>query len=128
MYLDNEIIEEWAVCFSGDCQKHWVQRFLKKGFLHCFAFKLSPGGQFFIVVNATRSHTHIDLLPVNKENLAKLTKGCKFVKVITKIDALQDRGHFCRFNCVEQVKALLGISEFWTWTPYQLYRRLKKNG
>jgi len=125
MSLDKRIIEEWYVCFGGDCQKHWVQRLLKRGFFHCFAFKLSPGGQFYIVISATRSHTVVDLLPVNEDNFNELTNEYKFVKVIAEIDVLKDRGHLCRFNCVEQVKSLLGISEFWTWTPYQLYERLK---
>ncbi len=120
-----EIIEEWTVCFGGDCQKHWVQRLLKKGFYHCYAFKLSPGGQFYIKVDATKSHTDIDLIPLNQDNFEMLTDCNKFVKVIISIDTKKDRGHLCRFNCVEQVKSLLGISEFWTWTPYQLYKRLK---
>lgn len=119
-----KIIEEWYICFGGECEKHWVQKILKPGFFHCWAFKLSPGGQFYITVNATRSHTDIDLLPVTSENFAELTKGYKFVKVIVNIDVQKDRGHLCRFNCVEQVKSLIGLSEFWTWTPYQLYKRL----
>ena len=121
----DKIIEEWIICFGGDCQKHWVQRLLKPGYFHCFAFKLSPGGQFYIVINGTRSHTHVDLLPANDDNFNKLTNDYKFVKVIAEIDVLKDRGHLCRFNCVEQVKSLLGLSEFWTWTPYQLYKRLQ---
>ena len=122
--MSNEIIEEWYICFGGDCQKHWVQKLLKKGFFHCYAFKLSPGGQFYIEVNGMKSHTHIDLLTVNDDNFNKLTNGTKFIKVIATIDTKKDRGHICRFNCVEQVKSLLGLSEFWTWTPYQLYMRL----
>ena len=125
MSLDNEIIEEWTICFGGRCEKHWVQKLLKIGYYHCYAFKLSPGGQFYIVVNPVRSHTHIDLLPVNEDTFNELTNCTKFVKVICSINVNNDRGHFCRFNCVEMVKSLIGVSSFWTWTPYQLYRRLK---
>ncbi len=127
MSLDSTI-EEWYVCFDGVDNKHWIQRYLKKGFYHCYAFKESPGGKFYIVVNATRSHTDVDLLLINDDNFNKLTNVNKFVRVIVSIDTKKDRGHLCRFNCVEQVKSLLGISEFWTWTPYQLYKRLIKNG
>ena len=120
-----EVIEEWTVCFGGECEKHWVQKMLKLGFFHCHAFKLSPGGQFYVAVNPTRSHTDINLLPVSEENFNELTKGGLFVKVICKIDVMNDRGHLCRFNCVEVIKSLLGVSSFWTWTPYQLYKELK---
>lgn len=121
----DKIIEEWIICFGGKCAKHWIQKLLKPGFYHCYAFKLSPGGQFYIVAECTRSHTSIDLLPANQDNFDILTNGVKFVRVITEIDAKKDRGHLCRFNCVEQVKSLLGISSFWTWTPFQLYKGLK---
>jgi len=124
MSSDNEITEEWYVCFGGKCEKHWVQKLLRVGFYHCYAFKLSPGGQFYIVVNPVRSHTDIDLLPVNDENFNKLTNCTKFVKVICNINADKDRGHVCRFNCVEMIKSLIGVSSFWTWTPLQLYRSI----
>lgn len=123
--MSDSVIEEWYICFGGDCQKHWVQKLLRIGYFHCYAFKRSPGGQFYIKVDPTKSHTDIDLLPVNEDNFNKLTNCHKFVKVIVSIDTKKDRGHFCRFNCVEQIKSLIGLSEFWTWTPYQLYKRLK---
>jgi len=119
-------IEEWYICFKDVPTKHWVQRFLKKGFYHCYAFKLSPGGQFLMVAEPMRSHLHIDLVPANDENLNILLDCNKYVKVIVKIDTAKDRGHFCRFNCVEVVKSLIGLKSFWTFTPYQLYKELLK--
>ncbi len=124
MSLDDDVIEEWHVCFKDVPNKHWIQRFIKKGFRHCYAFKESPGGQFLIVAEPMRSHLDIDIIPNNKENFEKLTSCNKFVKVIVKYDLAKDRGHFCRFNCVEVVKSLIGVGSFWTFTPYQLYKRL----
>lgn len=124
MSLDDEVIEEWHVCFKDVPNKHWFQRFMKKGFYHCYAFKESPGGQFLIIVEPMRSHVDVDIVPNNKVNLAKMTNCNKLVRVIVKYDLSKDRGHFCRFNCVEVVKSLLGIKSFWTFTPYQLYKRL----
>lgn len=124
--VDSSIIEEWYVCFDGTERKHWIQRCLKQGFYHCYAFKKSPGGQFYILIDPTRSFTRVDMAPVSEEAFQELTNCNIFVKVVVKIDATQDRGHFCRFNCVEVIKSLIGLKSFWTWTPHQLYKRLLK--
>ena len=126
MYLDNDVIEEWYVCFKGVENKHWIQRYLKNGFYHCYAFKESPGGQFLIIVEPMRSHVDIDIVLNNEQNLTKMTNCNKIVRVIVKYDLAKDRGHFCRFNCVEVVKSLIGMKSFLTFTPYQLYKRLTK--
>lgn len=122
----DDVIEEWFICFCDVKRKHWIQRVLKPGFHHVKAFKHSPGGQFMVLVDSMRSHLDIDIVPLNEENIAKYTEGCKVVTVVVKYDLLFDRGHFCRFNCVEVVKSLLGIRSFWTFTPYQLYKRLTR--
>ena len=118
--------EEWVVCFSKAGRKHWIQKFLNKDFQHCYAFKLSPGGKFFMIVDPIRSYTMIDLMPANEEAFNELTENATFLTVIATIELSKDRGHFCRFNCVEMVKALIGLKSFWTFTPYQLFRRLEK--
>ena len=122
----DDIIEEWYVCFKDVPNKHWIHIFLETGFGHCYAFKESPGGQFLIIAEPMRSHLDIDIIPNNKLNIEQLTNCNKFVKVIVKYDLTKDRGHLCRFNCVEVVKSLIGVYSFWTFTPYQLYKRLTK--
>lgn len=118
----------WTVCFTGDASKHWIQRFLKKGFYHTYAFTLSGGGQFFIVIDPTKSHTNVDIIVANNANFKMLTDNAIFINAILDIDINKDRGGFCRFNCVELVKSLLGIESFFTFTPHQLYKRLKSYG
>ena len=124
MSSGDDIIEEWHVCFKDVPNKHWIQRFIKKGFLHCYAFKESPGGQYWMIVEPMRSHVDFDIIPKSKENFEQLTNCNKLVTVVVRYDLTKDRGHFCRFNCVEVVKSLIGVSSFWTFTPYQLYKRL----
>lgn len=126
MSSDDQQIEEWYVCFRDARANHWVQRFLKKGFEHCYAFKTSPGGQFYITLNPTYSHLDVDLLSVNEENFNMLTNNCKFVKIIVKYDTSHKRGGICHFNCVEVVKALIGVKGFFIFTPHQLYKRVAK--
>lgn len=117
--------QQFVVCFRNATRKHWVQRFLKDGFQHCFAIKTSPGGKFLIIVDPIISYTSIDLLPNTPENVERLTESSTCVNVFATIDLKKNRGHICRINCVEIVKSLLGIKSFWTWTPYQLYKVLK---
>lgn len=117
--------EQWTVCFSKAIRKHWVQRFLHKDFQHCYAFKISPGGKFFIIVDPIRSYTVVDLVPATEEEFKALTENVTFLNIVATIDLNNDRGHFCRINCVEVVKSFLGLKSFWTFTPFQLYRKLK---
>jgi len=125
MYSIEPRTEIWTVCFSKAANKHWVQRFLHKDFQHCYAFKKSPGGQFFLIVDPIRSYTVVDMVPANEEEFKLLTENVTFLTVVATIDLTKDRGHFCRFNCVEMIKALIGLKSFWTFTPKQLYRKLK---
>lgn len=125
MYL---ISDQWTVCFSSKVNKHWVQRYLKQGFWHCYAFTLSPGGEFFQVIDPTRSHTSIDLVPATEEEYERLINGVTYVNIITTIDTRLDRGGVCRINCVEIIKSFIGLKSFWTITPWQLYKRIIKNG
>lgn len=122
----DKVIEEWYVCFKDVPRKHWVQRVLKQNFQHCYAFKESPGGQFYIIAEPMRSHLDVDIIPITSDNYTKLTDCYKFVKVIVEYDLSKDRGGICRYNCVEVVKSLIGVKSFWTVTPYQLYKRLLK--
>lgn len=126
MSSGNQIIEEWYICFKDAETKHWIQRLLQKGFEHCYAFKTSPGGQFYIVLDSSFSHLGVDLLAVNEENFNTLTNNSKFVKIIVTYDVTRTRGGICHFNCVEVVKALIGVKGFFIFTPYQLYKRVIK--
>jgi len=118
-------VVEWYICFKDVEESHWFQKYLKKGFKHCYAFSLSPGGSFYQVVDPARAYTLIDLYPVNDEIFAELTNCHEYVKIVKVIDRESHRGTICHFNCVEVVKSLIGMASFFTFTPYQLYRKLK---
>lgn len=77
----------------------------------------------WIAVNGIHSHTDMEIV----ENIEDLTrKDAKIVYFSNKIDENMYRGTLCWFNCVEVVKAHIGIKSFWTWTPYQLFQLLEK--
>jgi hypothetical protein len=127
MSLDNrgsDHDEEYFIVFQEAESKHWVQRFLKQGFSHCWAYKRSPGGQFWIVIDPMQSHLHIDLIDIDTK-LHELHKDATILRISNRIDVSRERGHLCRFTCVEVVKCLLGIKSPLAFTPYQLYKRLQ---
>lgn len=116
---------EWFVCFKDVKESHWFQKYLKPGFKHCYAFSLSPGGQFYQVVDPARAFTLVELYPKTDEMFDELTNCNEYVKIVSVIDREKHRGTICHFNCVEVVKSLIGMDSFFTFTPYQLYRKIK---
>ena len=77
----------------------------------------------WIAVNPLHSHTEL-MIVETVEELAR--EGATVLKL--RLDCAQHeyRGGFCWFACVEAVKSHAGIKAFWTWTPYQLYKLMRK--
>ena len=91
--------------------------------------KKSPGGQFWIVINPLLPVLDCELLLVDDYPHPRLFADPEAVILPVKaITINKPRWTFCIFNCVEVVKALLGIKAFWVWTPWQLYKYLIKTG
>lgn len=118
---------DWFIIFTQSRCKMWLMKFLKKNFSHVYAAKKSPGGQFWIIVNPLLPFLSCELLLVDQYPHPRLfvENGAVIlpVKAYIKNEA---RWAFCVFNCVEVVKALLGIKSFWVFTPWQLYKYLTK--
>ena len=101
-------------------------RFLDESFKHVYAIKKSPGGQFWIIVDPVSSHTSVDLLPVLEyPHIRTLVKENDVVLSVRAIIDEKERWTLCVINCVEIVKALLGIRAFGVITPKQLYHYLR---
>jgi hypothetical protein len=47
--------------------------------------------------------------------------------VATKTKAIKILAPLSLYTCVEGVKRILGVHNFWIFTPYQLYKYLTKN-
>ena len=103
-------------------------KFLKKDFKHVYAVKESPGKKFWLIVDPMVSHTGVDLKAKTQYCDIKMfmKKNDKCIKIVSKITPGQERWSFCVINCVEIVKSLIGLRSFWTMTPYQLYKKLKR--
>lgn len=102
-------------------------KWLKPDFSHVYAMKKSPGGQFWIVINPLLACLESELLCVDQYPHPRSFAGIGAIVIpVRAIIKEKPRWTLCVFNCVEVIKALLGIRAFWVWTPYQLYKYLIK--
>ncbi len=125
MDATNKHVEHWYVIFRKTTLNHWVFRWLDPEFQHCYAIKESPGGEFWMVVDAKNSVTEVKLLSkVDYPHIRSIEPDGVILSIKAIINPNNYRYTLCVFNCVEVVKSLLGIKAFWCWTPYQLYKRL----
>ena len=115
---------EWYVIFTEAKFPHWVFRFVDRSIGHVYAVQSLNDYQWLVIqprVNITQAKI---MLKCQYPSIYDITSPeDKIVKVKVK-QSDKVRGCLNWFNCVEQVKALIGVSSFWTWTPKQLYNGL----
>ena len=127
MNESEEVTEEWSIVFSNAKGETIITPFLQDGFQHCYAMKRTEGGLMWHIVDCSRSHLIVSLETVDKYPHPRAYAGrdSVIIPVSATIDVKKMRGTLGIFNCVEVVKAVLGIKETWIWTPYQLFKYLK---
>jgi hypothetical protein len=115
---------EWYVIFSETKLDHWIYKLVSREMGHVYAVRSLNDYQWLVVnprVNIVETKI---LLKCQYPTIYDISGiGDKVVRVSVK-PAMRPRGTFNWFNCVEQVKALIGVRSFWTWTPKQLYEGL----
>ena len=117
--------QHWYIIFKPTILKHWVFGWLEPHFQHCYAVKESPGGEFWIIVNSKNCYTDVSLeSKIDYPHIRTLEPDGVILSIKAIIRPEKYRHTLCVYNCVEVCKGVLGIRSFWTWTPYQLYRRL----
>ena len=119
------ITEHWYIIFKGTDLKHWVFKYLQPNFKHCYAVKESAGGQFWIIMDNKSCHTDVRIeAKLDYPHIRLLAPDSVILSIRAIINPENYRHTLCIFNCVEVCKSVLGIRDFWLWTPYQLYKRL----
>ena len=127
MNTGGKTIVAWYIVFTRASELRGVMRFLKRDFTHVYAMRKSEGGQFWIIVDPMFSHLKCTLELVDDYPHPRCYTGSTAIILPVKAFIGTDsRWTLCIFNCVEVVKALLGIRRFWIWTPYQLYQYLRR--
>ena len=100
-----------------------LTRLLKKGFRHCFI--IMSDGTNWVLIDPIIGFT--DMIFVKKENLFNFIDKKGYTLVRAKLTIQNKRPfHLRPMTCVEIVKSLLCISNPFIFTPYQLYKYLKK--
>ena len=115
-----------VVVFFGGNKTHWWTRFLKKGYYHCF-IAMDLGYSTWVLIDPVMNYT--DFIVVNNDNnfIKNLAdKGYTYIIIKPKFIWDRKKWHIRPFTCVEVVKNFLGITKPFIFTPYQLYKYIKK--
>lgn len=112
----------WVVfCKNTDI---WWLRFLKNGFRHCFL--ILNDGEKWITYDPMASFTDITVHKTSiKFDLPKWFSQQGHNVQQSFIKHKKNMAPLSLFTCVESVKRVLGIHNFFIFTPYQLYKYLK---
>lgn len=121
--LPYDVINVYVI-FSGTTNLWWL-KFLKNKFRHCYLI-LELSNHLWLEINPLSNQTFINIYEYYPANL------CFSDKVIVVKTNLQI-APLCPaplgfFTCVECVKRMLGIHNFFIFTPYRLYKFLTKIG
>ena len=100
------------------------ERFLKRGFRHCF-LALRSGG-YWIVFDSRGGRPHIEVVAAAAYDLAGFYRRHGFTVAVAKQRPGRSKWPLMAATCVGAVKGLLGFGAPWLITPYQLYNHLKK--
>ena len=104
-----------------------LRLFLKRGFRHCFV--LMGDENRWVVVDPISNRMDISYIPVGvrsvKDMFCKSKIKARFVRVKRQYIP-KKRVSSGIFTCVEVVKRIIGISKISVFTPFRLYKFLKK--
>lgn len=114
------------VVFSGQTDLPWL-RILKKGFRHCFVAIDHSG--YWVVINPLSNRTDVTVISrASGSDLIGHFLSLGFRVVETKTTDPGNRPSPWRlFTCVEAVIRVLGLRAPCVFTPWGLYKNLKKN-
>jgi hypothetical protein len=121
--LSGKSLGEYYVVF---CQADLNIPLLKKDYSHCYAMKWD--GFNWIHFNPALGFTDISVLPQYDDDIRLALANERYTDII-HVSAWRKIRRWrtpwpVAFTCVEQIKALLGISAWWVITPWQLYKYL----
>lgn len=124
MYRPREDFIEWYLIFTFASYDHWIWSIVDRSMGHVYAVQELNDYQW-LVVQPRNNYTEIRILLKSQYPFigSIADKDDKIIKVKCS-PSLRSRGTLNWFTCVEQVKALIGVKSFWTWTPAQLYKGL----
>jgi len=114
------------VVFSGQADLKWL-KMLRPGYRHCFA--LVQSGEHWVLYNPLSNGTEVEVWPGDQEQTIRAWLVQNGYQVIDETVRPRDPRTlpWSPFSCVEAVKRVLGLRAPGVFTPWQLYRYLKKD-
>lgn len=125
-----EITQRALVVFSGKTELAWL-RMLRPGYRHCFVVIehiSQEGDASWVLYNPLSTGTQMAVWSsANDETIRTwLVQQGYEVLVARVLPATQRIFGWRPYTCVEAIKRLLGLHEPHIFTPWQLYKALKK--
>ena len=117
--------QDWYVVFKGSNLKHWVMRWLNPDFRHVYMVREDEG--IWLIINRAEAATIVKTeLVEDYPHIRQLCPNTVILPVTVRIKTDVYQWHLGISSCVDVCKGLLGIKDFWVWTPYQLYKRITR--
>jgi len=120
------------VFFHNPDYTSWWMRFLRDGMRHCSCVKSCTIGnqEYFILFENLFNYISIGAYFLTIDELIDTlnTDGITIVEYDHTIDPTQRQPYYEPISCVTTIKRILGIADWKVQTPYQLYKKLLKNG
>ena len=116
-------ISQFYIVFSSSKLNHWFIQLLPAPFQHVLAVR--DDGLYWTIIDPLCSH--IDARMVLKDDCADIGQlfpdsVILWHKALLEADAMT--WTLGIGSCVDVVKRVIGLRDFWVWTPHQLYKRL----
>lgn len=119
----NQNIRAWVV-FSGKTDLPWLRVF-KRGFRHCYA--VLHDGARWITIDPLSNYTELTAHDLPKDfNLPRWLSQRGSLVIEAELKRPPYEAPWMPFTCVEAVKRILGLHSRFIWTPWQLYRHLRR--
>jgi hypothetical protein len=113
-----------AIVVFHDHGDHWLDRFLKPGFKHCFVAVEADG--HWITLDGRAGLPVVEIVAPADYDLATFYRSRGYAVVETKQRGRVPLMPFVPANCVGLVKGVLAIGAVLVLTPWQLYTHLTR--
>tara|TARA_R110000765_G_scaffold273431_2_gene372158 strand:- start:1221 stop:1637 length:417 start_codon:yes stop_codon:yes gene_type:complete len=123
--------ESWYVVFGKADHPYWWNRFLKPTWMHITL--LHWDGYNWIKCEPNLAYIDISILTtVQSDTVQTITSRCGHtaVEYLARREVIgkrqKMRAVFALCNCVETAKAVLGIRAWYVFTPWQLFKYIRR--
>lgn len=114
-----------VIVFHGEGSGFWPAFLGRDGFRHCFV--VVPSGDYWILLDGTAGSPRLEVIGGTVDDIAAYYAREKFTILEYQVRTRRLLWWpWMLMNCVGATKAILGIQAWWVWTPWQLYRHLRK--